>query len=77
MCTSGTFVSIDDAARMLETTPTRILMMLKRHEISGSLVGETWQVDKASLRLCSTPKPSVVVRNGGCGGGCGSGCGGH
>ena len=74
MCQSGTFVSIDEAARALETTGMRVLMMLKRNEIRGELVGDTWQVDKVSLDLCSKPKPAEIVRKGGCGGGCGGSC---
>jgi hypothetical protein len=79
MCTAGTeFISISEAAGYLETTETRILMMLKKQELAGSQDGSgTWQIDKASLQLCGKPKPSDF-RKTGCGGGCGSGgCGGH
>jgi hypothetical protein len=77
MCEAGTLVSIEDAARMLETTEMRVLMMLKRKELEGRFEDETWYVEKASLQLCGKPEASGIVRPGGCGGGCGSGCGGH
>lgn len=79
MCTAGTeFITIAEAAGYLETTETRILMMLKKQELTGSQDDSgNWQIDKASLQLCGKPKPSDF-RKTGCGGGCGSGgCGGH
>ena len=78
MCTGGTeFVSIAEAAVYLETTETRILMMLKKQELGGRQDDGFWQIDKASLQLCGKPKPSDFKKTG-CGGGCGSGgCGGH
>lgn len=82
MCETGTvFVGIRDAAALLETTETRVLMMLKNRELAGRLVDDAWQVDKASLQLCGKPAASSIVRPGGCGGGCSGGgtggCGGH
>ena len=78
MCTAGTeFISISEAAAYLETTETRILMMLKKQELVGRQDDDVWYVDKASLQLCGKPKPSDFKKTG-CGGGCGSGgCGGH
>ncbi|NJD38241.1 MAG: hypothetical protein FIA89_07945 [Geobacter sp.] len=78
MCTSGTTVLIAEAAALLATTETRVLMMLKKNELQGNQVDGDWFVDKASLQLCGKPKPSDF-RKTGCGGGCGSGggCGGH
>jgi hypothetical protein len=77
MCNAGTsFISVADAAKLLETTEMRVLMMLKRRELSGRLEDDGWYVDRASLKLCARPKPSDIVKPG-CGGGCGSGCGGH
>jgi len=73
MCDTGAFISIEDAARMLNTTGLRILMMLKHNELKGRLVGESWQVDQASLNLCGKPKAADIVKTGGCGG-CGGGC---
>jgi hypothetical protein len=82
MCEAGTtYVAIAEAARLLETTEMRVLMMLKKNELQGKVEEEAWYVDKASLQLCDKPKAADVVRPGGCGGGCGSGsgggCGGH
>lgn len=81
MCEAGTYVPLAEAARLLETTEMRILMMLKRQELVGRQDGDAWLVEKASLHLCGKPKASEVVRPGGCGG-CGGGggdggCGGH
>ncbi len=82
MCEAGmNFVPIAEAARLLETTEMRVLMMLKKQELVGKQENESWYVDKASLQLCGKPKAADVVRPGGCGGGCssggGGGCGGH
>lgn len=77
MCTAGAeFITIAEAAGYLETTETRILMLLKQQQLVGNQDDSgTWQIDKASLLLCSKPKPSDFKKVG-CGGGCG-GCGGH
>ncbi|HIJ81696.1 MAG TPA: hypothetical protein HPP76_08310 [Desulfuromonadales bacterium] len=85
MCDAGTnFVPLAEAARLLETTEMRVLMMLKKNELQGSMDEESgWFVDRASLNICGKPQAADVVRPGGCGGGCssgngnGSGCGGH
>lgn len=77
MCTAGTdFVSLTEAAALLETTEPRILMLLKSNQLLGCLEEGVWVVDRASLAICGTPKPSDF-RKTGCCGGCGSGgCGG-
>jgi hypothetical protein len=82
MCIAGTnYVPIAEAAQLLETTEMRILMMLKKNELQGTMVEDSWFVDRSSLNICDKPKAADVVRPGGCGGGCGSGsgggCGGH
>ena len=78
MCKPGTsFVSIKEAASLLETTEVRVLMMLKRKELEGMLEDDAWYVERASLQLCAKPKPSDIVHPTGCGGGCGGGCSGH
>lgn len=77
MCQAGTsFVPLAEAAKLLETTDMRILMMLKNNELQGKFEDNTWYVDRSSLLLCNKPKASDIVKPG-CGGGCGSGCGGH
>ena len=76
MCEAGTsFVAVADAAKFLETTEMRVLMMLKKNELQGKVEDEVWYVDRASLLLCGKPKAADIVKPG-CGGGCG-GCGGH
>lgn len=78
MCVAGeNFITMGEAAAYLETTETRILMLLKKQELAGKQVDDIWYIDKASLQLCGKPKPSDFSKTG-CGGGCGSGgCGGH
>lgn len=75
MCESGTsYVSLAEAAKLLETTEMRVLMMLKKNELQGKMENDAWQVDRSSLQLCAKPRASDIVRPG-CGGGCGGGCG--
>jgi hypothetical protein len=77
MCEAGTFITIAEAAQMLETTETRILMMLKKIELQGKMEDGGWYVDRSSLNLCNKPQASDIVKPGGCGicgSGCGSGC---
>ncbi len=76
MCGTS-FVSLSEAAQLLETTEMRVLMMLKKHELTGKLEDEAWYVERASLQLCGKPKASDIVKPGNCGGGCGGGCNGH
>ncbi|NTW99133.1 MAG: hypothetical protein HGB35_04240 [Geobacteraceae bacterium] len=77
MCEPGTsFVAIGEAAKLLETTEMRVLMMLKKNELQGKVEDDAWYVDRSSLQLCAKPKAADIVKPG-CGGGCGSGCGGH
>ena len=69
MCTAGTsFVSIAEAAQLLETTEMRVLMMLKKNELQGKNEDEAWYVDRSSLQLCAKPKAEDIVK---------PGCGGH
>lgn len=78
MCKPGTsFVSVKEAAALLETTETRVLMMLKRKELAGMQKDDSWLVERSSLQLCGKPTAAAIVRPGGCGGGCGGGCNGH
>ena len=77
MCEPGTsFVAIAEAAKLLETTEMRVLMMLKNNELQGKIEEESWYVDRSSLLLCDKPKAADIVKPG-CGGSCGGGCGGH
>jgi len=76
MCESKRpFIAISEAARLLETTETRVLMLLKKNELKGKMEGEAWYVDSASLEQWEKPDETGGITPG-CGGGCGS-CGGH
>jgi excisionase family DNA binding protein len=48
------YVSIQEAARLLETTPTRILMLLKEKGLEGVLSGDEWLVSRDSIACCKT-----------------------
>lgn len=74
MCDPEAFVSVEEAARRLETTVPRVLMMLKRKELAGRIEGDAWQVSKASILGCHAPGPEAFSGKHGCGGGCGGGC---
>lgn len=75
MCKPETaYVSVKEAASLLETTEIRVLMMLKKKELAGRMEDEAWYVDRSSLQLCARPKAGDIVKPG-CGGGCGGGCG--
>ncbi|MEI6306249.1 MAG: hypothetical protein WCP33_05455 [Deltaproteobacteria bacterium] len=77
MCDPGTsYVAIAEAARLLETTEMRVLMLLKSNDLKGKMEDESWYVDRSSLQLCAKPKASDMVKPG-CGGGCGGPCGGQ
>ncbi len=74
MCdTEQEYISLAQAAQMLETTETRVLMMLKRKEIWGKLEDDIWYVEKKSVQSCTPSSPGEGVTSC-CGGGCG-GCG--
>lgn len=73
--TEPSFVPIAEAARILETTEIRVLMMLKKNGQLGKLVDEAWYVNSLSLRLCARPDVADSIRSG-CGSGC-AGCGGY
>ncbi len=72
---SEEFISIAEAATYLETTETRVLMMLKKLELVGWLHDDGWHIEKKSLQLCGKPKPSDFIKIG-CGRAC-SGCSAH
>ena len=78
MCEPGkVFVPLAEAAHLLQATEMRVLMMLKKNELTGRQEEGVWVIDKASLLLCRKPEPADVARPGGCGGRCGTGCGVH
>jgi len=70
MCLAGTgFISIAEAASWLETTETRVLVLLKQQQLAGKQVKDAWYVDKASMQLCGEIKMSGLNKT--C---CGRGC---
>ncbi len=74
MCEHGTadsYITLAQAAALLKTTETRVLMMLKRKELWGKLEGDAWLVEHKSLQSCTPSSPAHGVTH--C---CGSGCGG-
>jgi hypothetical protein len=71
--TGETYISLPQAAQLLETTETRVLMMLKRKELWGKLEDDAWLVEKKSLQACAPSSPTDGISHC-CGGGCG-GCG--
>lgn len=42
-------LSLVEAAKELDTTSLKVLMLLKRNALRGTMVDETWYVDRASL----------------------------
>ena len=62
-------LTVEEAAIALKTTPTAILMLLRRGELVGQAVaGAGWLVERASLeRLCAARQgdaPLVECRSG-------------
>lgn len=70
-------LTVAQAARELNTTPVRILMMLKQNLLSGQEIDGVWQVTRESIAACLgdpdrlTPKIVPHCKNSGCSG-CGS-----
>jgi hypothetical protein len=67
--TEKNMLSIEDTARMLNTTPLNVLMHVKRHLLEGVEVDGTWMVDARSLE-------TLLAKTGGSKGEavCASGC---
>jgi hypothetical protein len=68
-----------EAAHQLETTETKILMLLKQKALAGELVEGSWFVTTASL-ACYDPQAQEAAKMAGCHTSCsssGSGCGCH
>jgi excisionase family DNA binding protein len=67
MCESD-YLTVEEAAIALQTTPTAILMLLRRGELLGQAVaGAGWLVERASLeQLCAarqTDGPLIECRS--------------
>lgn len=52
--TPDTYVTVDEAAALLETTPTRILMLLRDKALIGEQQGDSWLVSRESIACCKT-----------------------
>lgn len=76
MCKSD-YLTVEEAATVLKTTPTAILMLLRRSELLGqSVAGAGWLVEHASLeqlraaRQADAPliecRSSCAAKAGGC-----------
>jgi hypothetical protein len=48
------FVSVEEAARELGTTPTKVLMMLRSKALSGCEADGEWRVGASSLACAKT-----------------------
>jgi excisionase family DNA binding protein len=68
------FISVDEAARELGTTPTRILTLLRSKELAGVESGEGWRVSRPSVS-CAKAHGIDRKRSSGCATGCRSSCG--
>jgi excisionase family DNA binding protein len=56
MCKSD-YLTVEEAATALNTTPTAILMLLRRSELVGQAVaGAGWLVERASLEQLRTAR---------------------
>jgi len=77
MCKQETsFILLAEAAKLLNTTEMRVLIMVKRDELQGKMEGDGWLVELSSLQRCARPEPADIVKPR-CGSGCGGGCSGH
>ena len=52
--TADGYVTIDEAAQLLDTTPTRILMLLRQKALEGVQQGSDWLVSRESIACCKT-----------------------
>jgi hypothetical protein len=72
--TESPVISIHEAAAALNTTVTRVLMMMKGGALAGECVDGAWEISRESVRNCPIPPQGVPHSKAGCGGchGCGS-----
>lgn len=66
--TTGRLVTVEEAARLLGTTTTRVLLMLKRREIDGFRSKGEWFIHSNSLESVESPSTLPVATHPGCGG---------
>lgn len=67
-------ISLHEAAAVLNTTVTRVLMMMKSGALAGEYVDGAWEISRESVRNCPIPTQGVPHSKVGCGGchSCGS-----
>lgn len=71
----GARLTVEESALYLATTPTKILMLLKRGDLKGVETDGTWFVDADSLACCKSHGVDMKVTSG-CASYCNSGgCG--
>jgi hypothetical protein len=71
------YITITEAAQLLDTTEALVLVMLQNNELHGEMVDGTWHVDRSSIDLSDMTKSTeleATVGCGICGSRCGSGC---
>lgn len=58
------YVTVDEAAAMLETTPTRILMLLKGKDLAGVEKEGAWLISRESIACCKTHGRDMMKEQG-------------
>jgi hypothetical protein len=71
------YVTTEEAALLLDTTPTRILMLLRQQALAGRQEGSGWLVSRESIACCKAHgrdmKAEMGCRTYCSSGGCGCG----
>lgn len=61
------YLSVAEAAAQLETTPTAILMLLRREQLSGRSCSDGWEISSSSVAALQAQRhdeaPLVVCRS--------------
>jgi hypothetical protein len=68
------FITVDEAARVLGTTPTRVLVMLRAQELAGREADGGWVVSRPSVS-CALAHGTDRKEASGCASYCASKCG--
>ena len=67
------YVTADEAATLLATTPLRVLMLMRDKTLAGIDVGGEWLVSRESVACCAVGSTDMreVRGRASCSGGCG------